>query len=75
MKQMPPGLLTTSEAAAYYGISAGTMANWRSQGTGPTFNKIGDRRVGYRVADLDAFSISARNAAEARTKLRQRVSS
>ena len=75
MNRLPTGLLNTREAAAYYGVSPGTMANWRSSGGGPTFNKLGDHRVGYRVSDLDAHAVSARNTAEARSKLRQRASS
>jgi hypothetical protein len=35
-----------AELAALYGLSAGTLANWRSRGDGPPFVKRGNRRTG-----------------------------
>ena len=35
-------------------ISLGTLANWRSNGTGPKFLKIGGR-VLYRRVDVEAY--------------------
>lgn len=49
------GALSPAEAAQYLGgISVGTLANWRSAGTGPRYVLLG-RRVVYRVADLDSY--------------------
>lgn len=46
---------STRESAEYLGVLAeGTLVNWRTQGTGPRFVKVG-ARVGYRQSDLDAW--------------------
>jgi hypothetical protein len=50
----PDGRLTRSDAAAYLGVSAKTMANWGGRGLGPASIRVGGRRF-YRIADLDAF--------------------
>lgn len=49
-----PALLPV-EAAAFLGVSAKTLANWRSLGQGPTYTQYNGRRVAYLVEDLDAF--------------------
>ena len=36
-----------------YGISTGTLANWRSQGIGPRYVKLGVRAIGYGQLDLE----------------------
>ncbi len=36
------------------GIPEKTLANWRSQGKGPKYLKVG-RHVRYRMPDLDAW--------------------
>lgn len=46
--------LTTEQAAAYLSVSAGTLANWRTKGTGPRYRAVG-RMVRYHRDDLDAF--------------------
>ncbi len=43
-----------NEAAMYLGVKAGTLRNWRVNGTGPVFSKIG-RSIVYSKADLDNF--------------------
>ena len=43
--------LASDDALKLFG-KASTMANWRSQGTGPAFVKLGGR-VGYRGEDLN----------------------
>ena len=45
----PP--LPVDDAAAFLGISSHTLNNWRVQGCGPTFLKIGGR-VSYDRDDL-----------------------
>lgn len=49
--------LNTSEAAAYLGLSRGTLEVWRSLGKGPRYRKFG-RRVLYELKDLDDYSTS-----------------
>lgn len=49
--------LSTSEAAAYLGLSRGTLEVWRSLGKGPRYRKFG-RRVLYELKDLDDYSAS-----------------
>lgn len=50
----PAAVLNTLEAAAYLNIRPSTLEQWRWNGRGPRFCKIG-RSCRYRVADLDAF--------------------
>lgn len=48
--------LDTEQAAAYLGpnISPKTLQNWRWQGRGPRFLKVGGK-VFYRQSDLERF--------------------
>jgi excisionase family DNA binding protein len=46
--------LRTPEAAAYLNVQPATLEQWRWNGRGPRFCKIG-RSVRYRQADLDLF--------------------
>jgi predicted DNA-binding transcriptional regulator AlpA len=50
----PHQLLKTSEAAEYLRFSASQLNNWRSEGGGPPFCKLGGR-VLYRLKDLDRW--------------------
>lgn len=54
----------TAEAAAYLGIKAQTLCNWRTQGRGPRFLKIGSRVV-YPESELEAFRASCLRASTA----------
>lgn len=47
-------LRTPDEVADRITISAKTLANWRSAGTGPAYARIGGR-VRYRDADVDRW--------------------
>jgi excisionase family DNA binding protein len=38
----------------FLGVSVGTLANWRYQGRGPRFVKVG-RHVRYRRADVESW--------------------
>jgi hypothetical protein len=54
------GLATAAEVAAFLGgdFSEKTLANWRCQGKGPKFTKLGDGRgapVRYRWVDVNAW--------------------
>ncbi len=46
--------LTTPQAARYLNFEETTLEQWRWNGRGPRFVKIG-RHVRYRLSDLDAF--------------------
>lgn len=50
--------LTPAELSARWGLSVGTLANWRSSGRGPAFSKIGGIR--YSMADVVAFERRSR---------------
>lgn len=45
-------LLTPDEVSDYLGVPPGTLANWRYQGHGPAFVRLG-RHVRYRARDVD----------------------
>lgn len=47
-------LMTPRELSAYLGVPSATLANWRYQGYGPPFVKVG-RQVRYRIDDLDRW--------------------
>ena len=49
-----PAALRTPEAAAYLNVQSSTLEQWRWNGRGPRFSKLG-RAVRYRQSDLDAF--------------------
>lgn len=49
---MPDALMTTEELADELELSAGTLANWRSAGSGPPYVKLG-RQVRYNRIDVD----------------------
>jgi excisionase family DNA binding protein len=47
-------LLTANELASELGVGTQTLAQWRWQGAGPAFIKVG-RLVRYRRTDVDAW--------------------
>ena len=50
--------LTTEELAARWKMSPQTLENWRSQGTGPKYIKLGDAKsalVIYRLTDIEKW--------------------
>ena len=42
VKDVNPSYMTTREAAAFLGLSAGTLCVWRCQGKGPSYYKVGN---------------------------------
>lgn len=58
----PTSPITPEEAAAYLGVTVGTLTNWRYRGVGPSYVRFGGprSRVRYRQADLDAWIESRR---------------
>lgn len=47
--------LCPAEIEVLYGITKGTLANWRAQKIGPSFYKIGKRKVAYKVSDFEKW--------------------
>lgn len=47
-------LLTPEDVSEYLGVPPGTLANWRYQGRGPAFVRLG-RHVRYRAVDVAAW--------------------
>lgn len=63
--------LPAAEAAAYLGLAAQTLANWRARGKGPAYSRLGG--VGrpvivYLKDDLDAFLRATRVETSTSTK-------
>lgn len=51
-------LLTTEDLAERWGMSAGTLENWRQDGRGPKFVKLGrggSGSVRYRMSDILSY--------------------
>jgi excisionase family DNA binding protein len=46
-----PTLLTSSQVSQYLRVPASTLANWRYQGRGPAFVRLGGH-VRYRASDV-----------------------
>jgi len=49
--QEPRALLSPPEVSRYLGLPLGTLANWRYQGRGPAYLRVG-RHVRYRAEDV-----------------------
>lgn len=54
-----PEFLGTEDAALYLGMSTVTLEQWRCEGSGPAFCKVG-RSVRYHVDDLRSFMLERR---------------
>lgn len=48
-------LLAPDQVAKLLGVTRKRLAEWRSQGIGPEFLKLGHRTVRYHVEDLDTW--------------------
>ena len=53
----PPLAVNAVEAAAMLGVSSRTLANWRTQGIGPAFVRVGavHSRTLYLLDDLNTW--------------------
>lgn len=47
--------MSPKEASLMFGISEGTLANWRCKRIGPRYYKVGSRKVIYFVNDLEEW--------------------
>jgi predicted DNA-binding transcriptional regulator AlpA len=59
-------LRSIKETAARLGLAEATLANWRVQGKGPAFVKIGSKVV-YPDENIDAFITSGHRRATSET--------
>lgn len=57
-------LATPPEVAEYLGIPVKTLAEWRSQGKGPEWRKVG-RHARYRWADVEKWVDAQQGGGEA----------
>lgn len=51
-------LLTEKDVSALLGICVGTLQRMRSNGTGPRFVRLGDRRLAYRACDVEQWVVA-----------------
>ena len=61
-------LRSSKETAARLRLAEGTLSNWRVQGKGPAFVKIGGK-ICYRDEDLDAFIASGLRSSTSETEV------
>jgi len=54
MNDVNEKLLNDRQAAEILGLAVSTLRNWRNNGRGPVYRKMG-RAVRYALADLQAF--------------------
>ena len=47
---------TPQEVSFIYGLSVGTLANWRTKKIGPRYYKVNGRKVLYFLHDLENWS-------------------
>ena len=53
-------VLNEFEAAEQLSAKVQTLRNWRHQGRGPAYVRIGSRKIGYLPEDLDRFIMAGR---------------
>jgi len=53
--ELQSAVFTEEKAASYLGISKAHLMRLRKAGQGPRFVRLGERRLAYRRADLDAW--------------------
>jgi hypothetical protein len=56
---MQPSFLTPAQLADRWHITITTLSQWRWNGRGPEFHKIGGR-VSYQLQDVEQFEMSKR---------------
>jgi predicted DNA-binding transcriptional regulator AlpA len=55
MHQNEIDLRSPKEVAALLGVTVTCLINWRRTGVGPTFTRIGTRKVAYDMRDVKAW--------------------
>lgn len=66
-----PENFSTVELAERWGMSPGTLVNWRVFKRGPTYKKVGTR-VRYALADVKAYELKYEIRAHPQRQARQR---
>lgn len=67
-------VLTEAEAAKELRLSIRSLQRYRVIGGGPPYVRLGERRIGYRTADIDAWVASRLvNSTSAATVAKQRA--
>ena len=64
VRVLPDGRVARKDAAAYIGRDPKTLANWATEGKGPTPRRVGGR-IFYDLGELRAFAGVGSQAAEA----------
>ena len=52
--------LEPPDAAVAIKVTTGTMANWRYQGVGPVYHRVGARKIVYYPSDLRDYVAKGR---------------
>jgi len=60
-------MLSAKEAAYELGVEVQTLHNWRNQGKGPTFYRVGGRTIRYRLDDIEVYMKKYRVDAKAQS--------
>ena len=55
MSDIKKKALSPREVAETYGLSVGTLNNWRYQKRGPKYHRISRRKIIYFVTDVEAY--------------------
>lgn len=74
---MTPSYLTESEFCERYHVAPRTAQRWRVSGEGPSFVRMGLRRIAYRLEDCERWAAErtfAHRAAELAARPKQRSS-
>lgn len=50
--------LTEVDFCSRYHVKPRTAQRWRGSGAGPSFVRLGPRRIGYRLSDCEAWAAS-----------------
>lgn len=66
-----PVYLTEQQVADTYHVGIRTLQRWRSTGEGPSFVRLGPRRVGYRLSDIEKWAADRTYAHHAEEYSRQ----
>ena len=61
-------VVSEAEAAARLSLSRRVLQEYRLRGVGPKYVRLGERRIGYNLTDLDAW-IASRTVVSTAAKL------
>jgi len=60
-------LMTPAEVSEYLSVPAGTLANWRYQGHGPRYLRVG-RHIRYLADDVHDWVLTQASSRDERTR-------